>query len=215
LATEASYFAVGLTGGIGSGKSVIAALLADAGAAVVDADALAHRVTAPGGAAIAPIRARFGAAVLTSDGALDRAAMRKLAFSDPAAKRDLEAIVHPLVRALALAEAAAHAAHGAPYVVFAIPLLVESGDWSRRVDRVLVVDCPATEQVRRVERRSGLGRAQIESIIGQQAPRSVRLAAAHDVLFNGAGLDSLPPRVARLHAAYLAQASARPTQVAR
>lgn len=215
MGTEAAYFAVGLTGGIGSGKSVVADLLAGAGAAVVDADALAHRVTAPGGAAIEPIRARFGAGVLAADGALDRAAMRRLAFGDPAAKRDLEAIVHPLVRAHALSEAATHAAHGAPYVVFAIPLLVESGDWSRRVDRVLVVDCPAAEQVRRVARRSGLERAQIESIIAQQASRPARLAAAHDVLFNGAGLDTLPPRVARLHLAYLALAGERARQVAR
>ncbi len=215
MATEADYFAVGLTGGIGSGKSVVADLLADAGAAVVDADALAHRVTAPGGAAIEPIRARFGSGVLAADGSLDRAAMRRLAFGDPTAKRDLEAIVHPMVRTHALSEAVAHAKRGAPYIVFAIPLLVESGDWSRRVDRVLVVDCPAAQQVRRVERRSGLERAQIRSIIAQQASRPARLAAAHDVLFNGAGLDSLPPRVARLHCAYLAMAGARAARAAR
>ncbi len=215
MATDARYFAVGLTGGIGSGKSLVAGLLATAGAAVIDADALAHQVTAPGGAAIDAIAARFGWGVLAADGALDRPAMRSLAFSDVHAKRDLEAIVHPLVRQLSLEQAAAASAAGAPYVVFAVPLLVESGDWQRRVDRVLVVDCPEAEQLRRVERRSGLPASQIESIIEQQASRPARLEAAQDVLFNGGGLDLVPVRVARLHAAYLALAGARPMQSAR
>lgn len=215
MATDRAYFAVGLTGGIGSGKSLVADQLALAGAAVVDADRLAHQVTAPAGAAIAPIRARFGAAMITPDGALDRAAMRSLVFSDAAAKRDLEAIVHPLVRQAALDQARSNTESGAPYVVFAIPLLIESGDWLQRVDRVLLVDCPAQGQVRRVMNRSALAAAQVQAIIAQQASRPQRLAAAQDVLFNGGGLELVPARVARLHATYLALATARAAQGAR
>lgn len=215
MATERAYFAVGLTGGIGSGKSLVADQLARAGAAVVDADMLAHQATGPAGAAIPAIRARFGADMISPDGALDRAAMRSLAFSDAAAKRDLEAIVHPLVRQAALDQARSSAASGAPYVVFAIPLLIESGDWPRRVDRVLLVDCPAQEQVRRVMNRSALAATQVQAIIAQQASRPRRLAAAQDVLFNGGGRDLVPARVARLHATYLALAAARAAQGAR
>ncbi|MFN9029498.1 MAG: dephospho-CoA kinase [Betaproteobacteria bacterium] len=215
MATERAYFAVGLTGGIGSGKSLVADQLELAGAAVVDADRLAHQVTAPAGAAIASIRARFGAAMIAPDGALDRAAMRSLAFSDAAAKRELEAIVHPLVRQAALDQARSKTESGAPYVVFAIPLLIESGDWLRRVDRVLLVDCPAHEQVRRVMHRSALAAAQVQSIIAQQASRSRRLAAAQDVLFNGGSLNLVSARVARLHATYLALATGSAVRGAR
>lgn len=215
MATDRAYFAVGLTGGIGSGKSLVADQLALAGAAVIDADRLAHQATAPAGAAIEAIRARFGADMITSEGALDRAAMRSLVFSDPAAKRELEAIVHPLVRQAALDQACDSAKSGAPYVVFAIPLLVESGDWLRRIDRLLLVDCPAEEQLRRVMRRSALAATQVRAIIDQQASRQRRLAAAQDVLFNGGGLDLVPARVARLHAAYIALAKARAAQGAR
>lgn len=210
-----AYFAVGLTGGIGSGKSLVADQLALAGATVIDADLLAHQATAPAGAAIVAIRARFGAEMITPDGALNRAAMRSLVFSDRAAKRELESIVHPLVRQAALDQARDSAESGAPYVVFAIPLLVESGDWLSRVDRVLLVDCPAREQLQRVMRRSSLPAAQIQAIIAQQASRQRRLAAAQDVLFNGGSLDLVPARVTRLHAAYIALAKARATQGAR
>ncbi|MCX8004557.1 MAG: dephospho-CoA kinase [Burkholderiaceae bacterium] len=205
--SEHAYFAVGLTGGIGSGKSTVAALLQDCGAAVIDTDALAHELTGTGGAAMPAIRAAFGAEYVTADGALDRARMRALVFSSPPAKRRLEAILHPRIRALAQERPAAAAA-SAPYVVLVVPLLVESGNWRERVARVLLVDCSEAAQIERVGRRSGLAPAQVRAIIGQQASRAARLAAADDVLFNEGEPADLRSRAARLHGRYLQLAAA-------
>ncbi len=176
---------LGLTGGIGSGKSTVAAMLADHGAAVVDADAIARSVTAPGGAAIAAIAQAFGAELITAQGALDRERMRTLVFSDPDAKRRLEAIVHPLVSQETECQAQAAIAQGRRSVVFDVPLLVESGRrWRQRVQRVLVVDCSVATQVERVMARSGLARAEVERIVASQASRAQRLAAADIVIHN-------------------------------
>jgi len=192
---------VGLTGGIGSGKSTVAALFEDRGAAVADADALAHDLTAAGGAAIDAIHAAFGTEAIRPDGAMDRAWMRRLAFTDPDAKRRLERILHPRIRALLDAHmAAAHA----PIAIAVIPLLVESGDWHGRFDRVLVVDCPAATQIARVMARSALARDEVESIMQRQATRQQRLAAADDVIFNDGSPDELDAHVARLESAYRA-----------
>lgn len=202
------YFTVGLTGGIGSGKSAATDALRQAGAAVVDADVLAHRVTAAGGAAIEQIRSRFGSGFIEESGALDRSAMRRHVFADPAARQALEAIVHPLVRQAVEDEALGWHRAGVPYVIFAIPLLVESGQWTQRVDRVLVVDAPQALQVQRVMRRSGLSATEVLTIIAQQASRATRLAAAHDVLVNVGPPTRLARHAARLHAQYLHLANA-------
>jgi dephospho-CoA kinase len=193
---------IGLTGGIGSGKSTVADRLVAHGAALVDTDAIAHALTAPGGDAIEPIRAAFGDGVVAPDGRMDRAAMRTLAFSDPGARKRLEAILHPMIRARTQAGIEAAVREGAPYVIVAVPLLVESGDWRGRYDRVLVVDCPPEVQIERVIARSALPRAQVESILAAQASRAQRLAAADDVIDNGGAPDALDAQVARVHAAY-------------
>jgi dephospho-CoA kinase len=198
-------FSVGLTGGIGSGKSVVAELLAARGAAVIDTDVIAHEITAPGGVAVAPIRAAFGDQVIDASGALDRPRMRERVFADPAERKRLEAIVHPLIRAIADEQAASAAT--APYVVFAVPLLVESGSWAARVDRVLVIDCPLAQQLHRVVRTRGLPYRQVQSIIAQQATREQRLAVADDMLVNAGSIATVAPRVARLHASYCAMAA--------
>lgn len=192
-------FSIGLTGGIGSGKSLVADLFAARGAAIVDTDLIAHALTAPGGAAMAAIRDAFGAAFLTADGALNRAAMRERVFSDPEAKRQLEGILHPLIGAQT--EQAAESAQG-PYLVFVVPLLVESGRWKERVDRVLVVDCPESLQVERVMRRNALSAAQVESIMAAQATRAQRLAAADDVIVNDGERAAVEAAVERLDAGY-------------
>lgn len=194
---------IGLTGGIGSGKSTVADRLVAHGAALVDTDALAHALTAPGGDAIAAIRAAFGDGVIAADGRMDRAAMRAIAFSDPTARKRLEGILHPMIRARTERGIAAAAEAGAPYVVVAVPLLVESGDWRGRYDRVLVVDCPPEVQVERVMRRNGLPREQVEAILAAQASRAQRLAAADDVVDNGGATEALAAQVERLHAAYV------------
>lgn len=176
---------IGLTGGIGSGKSTVAGLLASHGAAIIDTDAIARRLTLPGGAAIGAIREAFGDEFISADGALDRDRMRTLAFGDPAAKRRLEAILHPLIGEETERDAAAAAS---PVKVFDVPLLVESGRWRAKVDRVLVVDCRESTQVERVVRRAGWSEATVRAVIAQQAPRAARLAAADAVLFNDDGL---------------------------
>jgi len=192
---------IGLTGGIGSGKTLVADRLAELGATIIDTDVLAHAVTAPGGAAMPAIEAEFGRDFVTAEGALDRARMRALAFSDAEAKRKLEAITHPLIRAAS--DAAARAATGA-YRVFVVPLLVESGNWRGRVDRVLVVDCDRETQIRRVMSRNGFTRDQVEAIIARQATRADRLAAADDVIENDhASREAVIAHVDALHARYL------------
>ena len=174
-------FRLGLTGGIGSGKSTVAQMLVARGAALVDADAIARSVTGPQGAAMPAIATAFGSGFITTEGALDRNAMRALAFADRGARSRLEAIVHPLVLLETLRQADAAAA---PCVVFDIPLLAESAHWRQRLDRIVVVDCSAETQIARVVRRSALDRPAVEQIIAAQAPRLQRLAIADMVLFN-------------------------------
>ncbi|WP_186145360.1 dephospho-CoA kinase [Burkholderia gladioli] len=200
-------FSVGLTGGIGSGKTTVANRFGERGATLVDTDAIAHQVTAPGGAAMPAIAAAFGPDFVAADGALDRARMRALVFSDDAARKRLEAITHPLIRAETEQQAAR--ANG-PYVIFVVPLLVESGSWRNRVDRVLVVDCEVETQIARVMQRNGFAREQVEAIVARQATREARLAAADDVIVNEAAPDAaLDTRIDALHAHYLALAASK------
>jgi dephospho-CoA kinase len=193
-----------LTGGIGSGKSTVAGMFAALGAAVIDTDLIAHQLTAPEGVALPEIRAGFGDAFITEQGAMDRAKMRACIFSDPAAKARLESILHPLIR-IETERAAAHA-EGA-YLMFVVPLLVESGTWKQRVSRVLVVDCDEQTQIRRVTTRNGLPEPQVRAIMATQASRQQRLAAADDVIDNDGDIVTLPPQVERLHASYAALAT--------
>lgn len=197
-------YVVGLTGGIGSGKSAAADLLAARGALVVDTDQIAHQLTAPGGAAMEPIREAFGNGVVAADGALNRPAMRTLAFEDPAARKRLEAILHPMIRAESERQCRAATT---PYVVLVVPLLIESGTYRERVRRLCVVDCPEDVQVLRVMQRSGLEERQVRAIMAAQASRAERLAAADDVIDNSAGYAELAVQVERLHGAYLRLAS--------
>jgi dephospho-CoA kinase len=194
-------FVVGLTGGIGSGKTFVADLFARRGVTIVDTDVIAHRITAPNGAAMPRIANEFGAEFVTPDGSLDRAKMRGLVFADDSAKARLEAITHPIIRAET--ERQMKAAAG-PYVIAVVPLFVESGVWRTRVDRVLVVDCSVETQVARVTRRNGFTREQVLAIITRQAPREARLAAADDVLLNeDSSQEQLADEVRRLHESYL------------
>ena len=201
-------FVVGLTGGIGSGKSAVADRFAGFGAALVDTDAIAHELTGPGGAAMPAIAAAFGDCVVQADGALNRTAMRALAFSDGSARARLEAILHPMIRAES--DARVRRAE-APYVILAVPLLVESGSFRERCDRVLVVDCPEAMQVERVRARNGLSEQQVRAIMAAQASRAERLAVADDVVDNSGSLDALDDRVAELDGEYrtLASSAAR------
>ena len=176
---------LGLTGGIGSGKSTVASILARAGAAVMDADAISRSLTQAGGRAIPAILAEFGETLIGPDGAMDRDAMRALVFSNPSSKRQLEAIVHPLVGQVLQEQSNAAVAAGHACLVYDVPLLVESGDrWRRQVDWVCVVDCEVETQIQRVMARNQLGRADVERIISQQASRQQRLACADAVIFN-------------------------------
>ncbi|MEO7150505.1 MAG: dephospho-CoA kinase [Burkholderiaceae bacterium] len=174
---------IGLTGGIGSGKSTVAQLLAGHGAAVFDTDAIARELSQPGGAAIGALGAEFGPAYIDVHGALDRPAMRRLAFSDPTARLRLEEILHPLIGAEVARRAAASAA---TTQVFDVPLLVESGRWRARVDRVLVVDCTEATQVARVAARSGWSADAVHAVLTQQASRGRRRASGDAVLYNEA-----------------------------
>ena len=176
---------LGLTGGIGSGKSTVASILARAGAAIMDADAISRSLTQQGGRAIPAILAQFGETLISPDGAMDREAMRALVFSNPSSKRQLEAIVHPLVGQVLQEQSNAALAAGQVCLVYDVPLLVESGDrWRRQVDWVCVVDCEVETQIQRVMARNQLGRADVERIISQQASRQQRLACADAVIFN-------------------------------
>jgi dephospho-CoA kinase len=199
-------YTVGLTGGIGSGKSAVAALFSGLGVHVVDTDEIAHELTRAGGEAIAALRAEFGADAIAADGSLDRTAMRRLVFGDGKAKRRLEGILHPLIRA----ESARRLERGAgPYAILVIPLLVESGVDRSRTERVLVVDCPETSQIERVMRRSGFSEAEVRAILSSQATRGQRLAAADDVIDNGGPQSALADQVVRLHEKYLTLSHSR------
>jgi len=199
-------FAVGLTGGIGSGKSTVAALFASHGAALVDTDEIAHRLTGPHAPALAAIVERFGPEFIARDGSLDRARMRTLVFENPAQRKDLEALLHPLIRRETISQM-----HDvtAPYVIVVVPLLLESGGYGRIMDRVLVVDCDPETQVRRVMQRSGLGREEVRAIIGAQISRADRLRAADDVVYNDGDMHALSAQIEALHAKYLGLATRR------
>jgi dephospho-CoA kinase len=195
---------LGLTGGIGSGKSTVAALLAEAGAAIMDADAISRALTLPGGQAIPAILATFGEKLITREGAMDREAMRSLVFSDPQAKRQLEAIIHPLVALTLKAQTQAAIDTGKTCLVFDVPLLVESGErWRRQVDFVWVVDCQTDTQVQRVVQRNQLKPDAIQKIIAQQASRAQRLASADAVIYNdGIDLSQLKQQVHEMMASF-------------
>ena len=202
---SAARFSVGLTGGIGCGKSTVADLFAARGASVIDTDLLAHALTAPEGAAMPAIRIAFGADFILPNGAMDRARMRERVFTDPEEKRRLEAIVHPLI-GIEVQKAAA-AADG-DYLLFVVPLLVESGKWRDRVTRILVIDCPESLQLERVVQRNGLDPAQVRAIMTAQVPRATRLAAADDVIVNDGDTAALAPQVDNLHRQYCRMAAA-------
>ena len=192
-------FVVGLTGGIGSGKSAAADEFARLGTTVVDTDAIAHELTAKGGAALPQIEKQFGKAYI-SGGAMDRKRMRERVFSDPDAKKDLEKILHPMIRAESARRIAAATGR---YVIHVVPLLIESPDYRKRVDRVLVVDVPEGTQVERVRSRSGLSGDEVRAIMRTQVSRAERLAAADDVIDNAGPREALRTQVAALHQKYL------------
>lgn len=203
---------VGLTGGIGSGKTTVANRLAALGASVVDTDEISRRLTGPAGAAIEALREAFGARFLAADGSLDRAAMRLLAFEDPGARARLEAILHPAIRTAADAELARAAG---PYSVVVVPLLFETGSgaaaaggYLRRVARTLVVDCPEALQVSRTAARSGLSSEEVRRVMAAQWPRWRRLQMADDVIWNGGGEAALASQCERIHRLYLGNAGA-------
>lgn len=192
-------FVVGLTGGIGSGKSAAADEFAALGATVVDTDVIAHELTERGGEAMPGIEQLLGSEAVSADGSMNRKKVRERVFADPAAKRKLEALLHPMIREESARRIAAAAG---PYVVHVVPLLIESPDYRRRVDRVLVVDCPEEVQVERVRAR-GLSDDEVRAIMRTQATRAERLAAADDVIDNRGPRESLREQVAALHQKYL------------
>ena len=195
---------IGLTGGIASGKSAAAAVFAELGVPVIDSDVIAREVVAPGSPGLAAIRARFGEGVLQADGQLDRRALRAQVFADPTARRELEALTHPLIRERMAAQSAAA---GGPYQIPAIPLLVEGGARRPGIDRVLVIDCPEEIQVQRVMARDRVDEAGALAVLAAQASRAQRLAAADDVIVNDQGLETLREAVITLHQRYLGLAA--------
>lgn len=198
MTTSMPIHTIGLTGGIGSGKSTVGQMLVELGAHLVDLDAISRSLTAPGGAGIAPVRQAFGEDMIDAHGAMNRDRMRALAFSDPQALARLEGILHPLITRQA--EAAAAQARSGQIVVHDVPLLVESAQrWREKVDRILVVDCLPETQIQRVMARSGWTRQAVEAVLAKQATRQQRLNVADDVLFNdGIGLDELRAQVGGL-----------------
>lgn len=196
-------FCVGLTGGIGSGKSTAAKLFGDCGAAVVDTDAISHELTQAGGPAIGEIREAFGDAHIAADGSLDRARMRELVFGNPAEKLKLEAILHPLIRERSRMDVAAAKQ---PYVILVVPLLLETGAYRDLVRRVVVVDCSEARQIERATRRSRLTDAEVRAIMASQLPRAARRIRADDVIDNDGDMDALHGQVTELHAKFLLMA---------
>ena len=198
-----SRYVVGLTGGIGSGKSTVADLFVEQGAGLVDTDAIARELTMADGVAMPMLTAEFGRKILAADGALDRAAMRQLAFADPSARSRLESILHPLIRQISTkrCQAATEA-----YVILAVPLLVESGAYPDRCDRIVVVDCPESLQIERVMARSRLSLDEVKAIMAAQATREQRLSAANDVVINDGARTKIYEQVKALHLKYLALA---------
>lgn len=199
-----SPFVVGLTGGIGSGKSTVADLFVARGATLVDTDAIAHELTAPGGAAMPALIAAFGPGIADARGALDRAAMRRHVFADPAARARLEGLLHPLIRDIA--EQRCHQAT-TPYAILAVPLLVESGAYRERCDRIAVVDCPEAQQIARVMDRSGLPATEVAAIMAAQASRAARRAMADDLIDNSGDPALLAPQIDALDRVYRSHAA--------
>lgn len=195
---------IGLTGGIGCGKSTVAQLFAEQGAAIIDTDAISHALTLAGAAGFKAIIDRFGPSYLQADGTLDRAKLRTLIFSDSTAKQTLESILHPLIHAEALA---AIRACQAPYAVLVVPLLFETGNYLPLIQRSLVVDCAEAAQIARTTARSGISETDVRAIMQHQLPRAARLARADDTIRNENGLETLRTQVAALHAQYLSLAA--------
>ena len=190
---------IGLTGGIGSGKTAVSDLLAKLGAGIVDTDLIAHQITAPHGAAIALIEKQFGSDFISADGALNRDKMRSLVFSKPEARKSLEAITHPLIRQETNKQALRISKEAAPYLVFVVPLLIELGSWNSLIDLLVVVDCPIETQIQRVMQRSNLPREELERILAAQASREERLKHADVVIENQGSLQDLEVEVQNLH----------------
>lgn len=192
-------FSIGLTGGIGSGKTMVANMFAELGARIVDTDEVARNLTVSGGAAIESIRKEFGEKFIAQDGAMNRSLMRELVFSNPDERLKLEAILHPLIRkvSLELAEAATGI-----YVIFVNPLLVELPIWHGMGTRILVVDCPEELQIERVMKRNNMSREQVEAIMATQATRRQRLAVADDVIINDRSMEEIWKEVVILHEKY-------------
>jgi dephospho-CoA kinase len=192
-------YVIGLTGGIGSGKSTVAEIFRRLGATIIDTDALSHALTRPGQPGLQAIVEAFGRELLDPQGRLDRARLRRLVFSDENARHRLEALLHPLIRQEV--DRALGAATG-PYVILVVPLLAETDGWRERVDRVLVVDCPEEEQIRRTMARSQLAREEVQAIMAAQASRARRLALADDVIVNNGSVADLEEAVRALDARY-------------
>lgn len=198
-----SGFIVGLTGGIGSGKSTVADAFVALGAGLVDTDVIARELTLADGKAMPALIAEFGPDIVAKDGAMDRSAVRQRVFADPSARERLEGILHPLIRQMSTERCVAVTA---PYVVLAVPLLVESGDYHQRCDRIVVVDCPETVQIERVMARNGLSIDEVRAIMAAQATRQQRLAAANDIVVNDGARTEIYEQVNLLHLKYLALA---------
>jgi len=190
---------IGLTGGIGSGKTAVSDLLGQLGAGIVDTDLIAHQITAPNGIAMPAIQKQFGPDYLDASGALNRNKMRTLVFAKPEARKALEAITHPLIRQETIRQANQWAAKGSPYLVFVVPLLVESGSWEGLIDQLVVVDCSVELQISRVMQRSNLPNVEVERILNAQASRKDRLAQADIVIENQGSLAELNTEVNQLH----------------
>ena len=190
---------IGLTGGIGSGKTAVSDQLGKLGAGIIDTDVIAHQITAANGPAIEPIREYFGSNYISPNGALDRVKMRTLVFANAEAKKALEAITHPLIRQETIKQAFQQAKCGVPYLVFVVPLLLESGNWTGLIDQLVVVDCPVETQISRVMQRNNLPRAEVEKILQTQASREERLAHADFVIENQGSLDQLIEEVNQLN----------------
>ncbi len=201
-------YIVGLTGGIGSGKSTVAALFSALGAATVDTDAIAHVLTAPHGRAIQAIRALMGADLISLDGSLDRRATRQRVFSDGAAKKQLESILHPLIREEVEAALGTPTVRLAPYTLLVVPLLFEASNYRARAQTTMLVDCAVSTQLERVQRRSGLGVDEAKRIVAAQLPRAAKLQLADQVIWNGEGMAALGAQVERIHRFYMRQGSA-------
>lgn len=190
---------IGLTGGIGSGKTAVSDLLGELGAGVIDTDLISHQITAPGGKAIPLIAKAFGADFIDAQGALIRPKMRAVVFEDPGARKVLEQITHPLIQEETSKQAFELAKSGVPYLVFVVPLLIESGSWVKLIDYLVVVDCPEETQIQRVMHRNNMTRSDVENVLKAQTSRNDRLAVANAVIENQGSLDELKSEVLSLH----------------